>query len=108
MKTRTRRMIVAAAILLFVAGFMVEVSFAEQHVTCPMPQVQAQITSQLPAGWSQTPQTGPLVKTQVGNIGGQKTLMCGYKVYNTTAFLMRPFPEAFKVCRSVKDGFMCK
>jgi uncharacterized membrane protein len=108
MKLRTKRMLAVAVVLLLVAGFMVQVSHADQHVICPMTQVQAGITSPLPVGWSQTPQAGPLVKTQVGNIGGQKMLMCGYKVYNTTAFLMRPFPEAFKVCRPAKDGFMCK
>jgi len=108
MKKRMPWMLAVAAVVVLVAGFMIQVSYAEQHVICPMNQAQAQITSPLPAGWTQTPQVGPLVKTQVGNIGGQRTLMCGYKVYNTTAFLMRPFPQAFNVCRPVKDGFMCK
>jgi hypothetical protein len=102
-----RGFIITTAVLM-VLVVLRGVSFAEQYVSCPHGEVRAEITSQLPAGWYQTPQEGKFVRSQVGNIGGTKTLMCGYRLYGTTVFLMRPFPENFSACTPFKSGFQCK
>ena len=94
-----------AAVL--VAGFLAGGASAEQHVMC-LKQVKAEVTSQLPEGFWQTPQTGNLVKKQIGNIGGKPTLMCGYKVYNTTVFIMHDMPAGAGSCRPDPHGFVCK
>jgi len=107
MEKSIRRMRGIAMVLSLVAGFMVQSSFAEQHVMC-LKQIQVDVTSKLPEGFWQTPQVGNLVKKQIGNIGGKQTLMCGYKVYNTTVFIMHDVPAGTTGCRPDAHGFVCK
>jgi hypothetical protein len=101
-----KRMLVAAMVLSLVAGFMVQNSIAVQNVMC-LKQVQVGVTSNLPAGFWQTPQVGNLVKKEIGNVGSKRTLNCGYSVYNTTVFIMHPFPDGVKVCKPDVHGFVC-
>ena len=107
MKRNMRMVLSAVVVLLLVAVFMVQSSFAEQHVMC-LKQVQVDITSKLPDGFWQTPQVGNLVKKQLGNIGGKQTLMCGYKVYNSIAFIMHEMPAGTQSCKADVHGFVCK
>ena len=93
--------------VLLVAGFMVQSSFAEQHVMC-LKQIQVEVTSKLPDGFWQTPQVGNLVNKKMENIGGKQTLMCGYKVSNATVFIMHALPEGTKGCKPDMHGFVCK
>ncbi len=106
MKIR-RMMVGVATTAVMVAGFMIPAAFAEQHVMC-LKQIRAEVTTQLPGGWWQTPQVGSLVKKQIGNIGGKQTLMCGYAAYNTVLFIMHEFPAGVKECRPDSEGFVCR
>jgi hypothetical protein len=104
-KIRLLRGMVMVALL--VAGSMVQSASAEQHVMC-LKQIQVDVTSKLPDGFWQTPQVGNLINKKMENIGGKMTLMCGYRVYNTTVFIMHAVPEGTKACKPDMHGFVCK
>ena len=77
-------------------------------IACPLSMVKAEITTPLPAGWWQTPQEGKLIHTKIQNIGGKKTLCCGYWGYGTTVWIMHEMPAGVSECRVLSDGFICR
>ena len=107
MTSWTRFSITAVVLSTAAALGLPSVSRADQHVTCPVQQIQVDITTPL-GGWKTTPQGGSLSKTLVQDVGGTKMLLCIFRVNKGEFSVMRPFPEAFSVCKAVKDGFNCK
>jgi hypothetical protein len=80
----------------------------EIKIACPLSMVRAEITTPLPAGWWQTPQEGKLIHTKIQNIGGKRTLCCGYWGYGTTVWIMHEMPAGVSGCRVLPDGFVCR
>jgi hypothetical protein len=83
------------------------VSIKGTKITCPLSMVKTEITTPLPQGWWQTPQEGKLIHTKIQNIGGKKTLCCGYWGYGTTVWIMHEMPAGVSECKVLPDGFMC-
>lgn len=79
---------------------------AAVEIDCPLQQVRTEITSDLPAGWWQTPQGGRLTDTKLANIGGKPTLLCGYQAYGDVAYILREAPEG-ATCEATATGFFC-
>lgn len=77
-------------------------------IDCPVKQVRAEITTNLPAQWWQTPQVGSLVNTSVRNIGGKMTLVCSYRAYGNSVSVMREMPANMHSCSPVTGGFRCR
>ena len=77
-------------------------------IACPLAMVKAEITTPLPAGWWQTPQEGKLTHTKIQNIGGKRTLCCGYWGYDTTVWIMHDMPAGVSECKVLPDGFICR
>src|SRR5690349_6981724 len=81
---------------------------AGHEVSCPVPEVRADITTSIPKPWWTTPQIGRLQSTQIQVIGGEKTLVCRYSAYGTLVSVMRKFPEGARDCRAAGNHFICR
>lgn len=81
---------------------------AQHEVSCPVPQVRAEITTPLPKPWWNTPQVGKLDSAVIQVIAGEKTLVCRYSAYGTQVNVMRKFPEGVRDCRAVGNHFECR
>jgi hypothetical protein len=92
---------VAALGLLTLAG-----TAQAQRFDCPLSQARTEITSPLPSGWWQTPQVGSLQDTNIQNIGGDPTMMCGYWAYGKNVWVMHKVPAGTN-CVADATGFTC-
>lgn len=81
---------------------------AVQHIACPANEITAEIVTQLPSEWWQTPQQGRVKNTSIENIGGKKTLVCHYQAYGRTVPVMREMPGNVRNCQAVRNGFKCQ
>lgn len=80
---------------------------AAVRIECPLDQARTEITSPLPSGWWQTPQMGRLQETRIDNIGGDRTLMCGYWAFGKTVYIMQKAPASMS-CNKDARGFTCQ
>ncbi len=67
----------------------------------------AEVVSELPKGWWQTPYEGPLAGTRVEVVGSDKLLICDYQAYTTQAPVMMKVPASTD-CVAVDGGFNCR
>lgn len=80
---------------------------AETFIKCPVQQLEAGVTTQLPAGWWATPTQGPLINTEVMAIGGKKRLVCNYRLFDASVPIMSAMPKGYSVCKAATGGFQC-
>jgi hypothetical protein len=79
------------------------------NVSCPIETARTEMVSRLPEGWWQTPQLGRLVSLGIQTIGGQQTMVCRYKAYDTQVSVMKLFPEGRSDCRVTgTNRFTCR
>jgi hypothetical protein len=95
---------------LFVAAF-ISASFASTAqaqglVECPVPEIEARVTTKLPSDWWSTPQVGQVTGTEVAKVGGDLTLICKYRAYGTEISVMRKAPSNMG-CIAQPTGFAC-
>lgn len=82
---------------------------AQQEVNCPLETIRAEITSQLPDPWWNTPQVGgKLVGVSIEVIGGKRALVCWYPAYGTRLPVMRRYPEGVHECKPAENHFVCQ
>jgi hypothetical protein len=80
---------------------------SQQEISCPVPEVKTEITTNLPKPWWNTPQIGKLQSVGIQVIAGEKTLVCHYSAYGTQVSVMRKFPEGARDCKTVGNRFEC-
>ncbi len=78
---------------------------AAQYIPCPVSEVTTEVTTPLPDSWWQTPQIGQLLETRIGVVGGEATLMCLYRAYDTSVAVMMRAPS--DSCSALGGGFQC-
>jgi len=79
------------------------------RINCPLTEAKTEVTTPLPPGWWNTPQTGKLIGTHIESIAGKNTLVCAYWAYNMPkgVAIMHLFPEGSTNCRPDMKGFTC-
>lgn len=102
MKNISLQIMAAVAALSLFAG-----PAAALEVSCPVDQVRTEVTTPLPDGWWQTPQSGSLQNTRIGEVGGEPTLICEYWAYGDTVSVMRRVPGDHPNCTANDIGFTC-
>jgi hypothetical protein len=102
-----KRAIISVALVAACTSFVDARAASSAFVACPLQQARTEITSNLPQGWWNTPQLGPLEDVRVETVGGKPTLMCGYWAYNTHVFVMRRVPQGISYCEPNGAGFIC-
>lgn len=78
-------------------------------IFCPISSARTEMVTPLPEGWWQTPQVGSLVSIGMQNIGGEQTMVCRYRAYDTLVSVMRRVPDGRRDCRVTgTNRFTCR
>ena len=99
-------MLVLAALVLVVSTTVVRA--ADSFVACPVDLLETGALTPLTDGWWATPVGGKLAGTEIGVIGGQKTLVCNYQGRSQSVVpVMHEMPPGVAGCAAARGGFKC-